>query len=148
MTKKLRVLVCPLDWGLGHATRCIPIVRALLQLNHEVVMASDGDPLRLLKLEFPQLEFVKFPGDNISYGNKGMVLKMLLSVPRILWKIREEHRVLNKIIDEHHIDLVISDNRFGLWSDKVPTVFVTHQIKIQAPVLSGFVNYFNRKYIN
>src|SRR4051812_15649396 len=96
--KMKRVLVCPLDWGLGHATRCIPIIRYLLEKNIEVIIAADKRPLELLRREFPSLpagtaslEFVVFPGYNISYSkNRSMILQMLLSVPAILWGIRKE----------------------------------------------------------
>ena len=148
MTNKLKILISPLDWGLGHATRCISIIRALLELNHEVVIASDKAPLRLLKLEFPELKFVVLPGYDISYSEHNMELKMLLSVPKILSGIRKEHQALKRIIDDLNIDLVISDNRYGLWSDKIPSIFITHQIQIKAPAFANWLNSWNRKLIN
>ena len=112
MQKNKRILICPLDWGLGHATRCIPIIHLLLKKNTEVVIAADAGPLALLKQEFPQLTFVQLKGYNIQYPKSGsMKLKMLLSIPKIVNGIKEEHTQLDKIIDEHKIDIVISDNR-------------------------------------
>ena len=51
--RKPRILVAPLDWGLGHATRCIPIIHELLQQNIEVWLAAEGEQEALLKKEFP-----------------------------------------------------------------------------------------------
>ncbi|MBL0330679.1 MAG: glycosyltransferase [Bacteroidetes bacterium] len=135
MQKNKRILICPLDWGLGHATRCIPIIHLLLKKNTEVVIAADAGPLALLKQEFPQLTFVQLKGYNIQYPKSGsMKLKMLLSIPKIVNGIKEEHTQLDKIIDEHKIDIVISDNRYGCWSKKVKSIFITHQLMIKAPI--------------
>ena len=132
--KKYRILVAPLDWGLGHATRCIPIIHYLLEKNVEVVIAADKRPLELLKKEFPSLEFAVLPGYRIAYPNKGsMILKMFLSIPKIVREIREEHELLKKIIRERKIDAVISDNRFGLWSKDIPCVYLTHQVMVKSP---------------
>ena len=131
-----KVLVSPLDWGLGHATRCIPIINALLHNGYEVLVATNGKQLSLLQQEFPQLQFLKLKGYNISYAKKKWLLpfKIAVQVPKILSSIKNEHIWLDKIIDEHKIDLVISDNRFGLHSKKVPCVFVTHQLTIKASI--------------
>jgi predicted glycosyltransferase len=130
----LRILVCPLDWGIGHATRCVPIIRHLLEQNHEVVIAADSRPLEFLRDYFPDLEFIRMPGFRISYpsGNK-MIMKMMFQAPAILSNIYKEYRHLGNIIKDNSIDVVISDNRFGLWSDKVYSVYITHQLMIKAP---------------
>ncbi|HET6244767.1 MAG: glycosyl transferase family 28 [Bacteroidetes bacterium] len=146
-----RILICPLDWGLGHATRCVPIIRELLNQGAEVIIASERRPLHFLKQEFPQLQFISFEGYNIRYPSKtGMILKMAIKTPQILWRIYKEHQELKKIIASHAISAVISDNRFGLWSKKIPCVFITHQIKIKSPVFEKLLYkincFFIRKY--
>jgi uncharacterized protein (TIGR00661 family) len=134
MQKQKRILICPLDWGLGHATRCIPIIRLLLQKNAEVIIAADGRPLALLQQEFPQLQFIVFRGYSISYPDSGsMAFKMLLAAPKILKGIKEEHLALQKIIEAKKIDIVISDNRYGCWSKKARSIFITHQLMIKSP---------------
>ena len=148
MSKKLKVLIAPLDWGLGHATRCIPIIRALIVLGHTVVIATDRDPMRLLKQEFPELDFFPLPGYDVRYAKKWLKLKMVLNIPKILLRIGDEGKILEKIVAENKVDFVISDNRFGLTSSKVPNVFITHQVEIQTPVFQKAMNQLNRKYIN
>jgi len=128
------VLVCPLDWGIGHATRCVPVIRHFLQQGFRVVIASDRRPLAFLRLEFPELEFVCFPGTHVVYPQGSMMLlKLILQGPKLLRGIIREHRLLKKLIVEQQIDLVFSDNRYGLWSHSVPSVFMTHQLLIQVP---------------
>jgi len=129
-----RILICPLNWGLGHATRCIPIIRLLLKKNAKVIIAADGRPLELLKQEFPELQCIQLKGYSINYpASDAMILKMLFSLPKIIKGIKEEHTQLEKIIDEYNIDIVISDNRYGCWNKKVKSIFITHQLLIKAP---------------
>jgi len=146
---KKRILVAPLDWGIGHATRCIPIINALLKHDFEVILAADGRPLHLLSAEFPQLEIIRFEGYNIKYSNYlPMSISMLLQIPKLLWGIKKENSALAEMITDYNIDGVISDNRFGLFSNKVPCVFITHQLQIQSPYFSDSIRDFNYKYIN
>lgn len=137
------VLVCPLDWGLGHAARCIPVIREFLNSGAKVIIGADKRPLALLRNEFPELEWVRFPGFNIIYPENGsMILKMIGSIPKILKEIRNENALLKKIIQEKNIDIIISDNRFGLWNNGVKTVFMTHQVMVKCPNIMRFVEYF------
>ncbi len=134
MSKKKRILVCPLNWGLGHAARCIPLIRELELAGAEVIIAADGHPAELLKNEFPHLQLIRIQGYNITYSpGRSQALKMILSAPLIGAGICREHYFLKKIIKDFSIDIVISDNRFGLWSKKVRSIFITHQVMIKCP---------------
>ncbi|MEE2699874.1 MAG: glycosyltransferase family protein [Bacteroidota bacterium] len=149
MNGKKRILVAPLDWGIGHATRCIPIINALQSCNFEVIIAADGRPLHLLSNEFPNIEIIRMPGYNIKYSSfLPMSWNMLLQTPKILVNIKREKRILNQIVDDYNIDGVISDNRFGLYTDKVPAIFVTHQLQIQSTYFANSIRNLNYKYIN
>ena len=91
MNKKKRILLAPLDWGLGHATRCIPIANALEANDYEVVFAADGRPLNLLMQEFPKHHFIKLPGYEIRYPKNGnMAASMLWQLPKIMRGIKTE----------------------------------------------------------
>ena len=149
MQKQKRILICPLDWGLGHATRCIPIIRLLLKKNAEVLIAADASPLALLKQEFPKLTFIQLKGYDIQYPKSGsMKMKMLFSIPKIVTGIKEEHAQLDKIIDDYKIDVVISDNRYGCWNKKVKSIFITHQLMIKAPIGENILHKKVLKYID
>jgi uncharacterized protein (TIGR00661 family) len=132
---KRRVLIAPLDWGLGHATRCIPLIRAFLKLDWQVVIAADGAVEYLLRQEFPQLQFLKLPGYNIEYSQSGLMLslKIGIQIPKILSAIKKENQWLDRTIEEQQIHLVISDNRYGLYTEKLPCIFMTHQLNIKIP---------------
>ena len=151
--KPRRVLVAPLDWGLGHATRCIPIIRLLLEKDFEVLLGGNGHSLELLQNEFPSLKRIELPAYGPLYPSSGpMVLSMVLQLPKFMQAIRNEHESLQSIIHSCDLDCVISDNRYGLWSPKVRSIFITHQLNLIMPQGLGWagpiVNYFNRKQIN
>jgi len=140
------VLVCPLDWGLGHASRDVIIIKKLLSNGFKVIIGADKAPLSFLRTEFPKLTFVKIPSVEIKYPKgKLMTLKMLFSIPQILYSIQKEHQLLKRIIASQNIDIVISDNRFGLWNKKVYSIFITHQLEIQLPKWMKFMNGFTNK---
>ncbi len=125
------ILVCPMDWGLGHATRVVPIIERLLERNVRVVLGADNKPLEFLRTRFPQCESVKIPGYKPMYQKKGsLALKVTADIPQMLIESRKAHGLLEQIIDDMDIDAVISDNRYELWSERIPTIFMTHQLKI------------------
>lgn len=153
MKKVPKVLVCPLDWGIGHATRCVPVIRQFRNAGFEVIIGADKKPYHFLKQEFPNLKIVRFSGTEISYSSGTLLwLKMLFSVPRLLLGICKEHRQLKNIIDQEDIDVVFSDNRYGLWNKKIYSIFMTHQTNIQFPgklkLFKGMANRVNRYFIN
>lgn len=134
MQKQRRILISPLEWGLGHATRCIPIIDALLELGVQVVIAANGSGKIVLQSHFKQCEFIDIPKYNIAYSANGaMTIKLLLQIPGIMYSAIQEHTTLKRIIKKHRIDGVISDNRFGLWSTSIPSVYITHQLQIMPP---------------
>jgi uncharacterized protein (TIGR00661 family) len=131
MKKEPAILVCPMDWGLGHATRVVPIIDRLLERNVRVILGADNKPLEFLRGRFPQCEFVKIPGYKPMYQKKGsLALKVTTDIPQMLIESRKAHILLEQIIDDMGIDAVISDNRYELWSERIPTIFMTHQLKI------------------
>ena len=144
-----------MNWGLGHATRCVPIIRGLLESGDNVIIAADKAPLAFLKKEFPNLEFIKLPGFEPLYSKgNSQVFQLLKSIPNALINFNKEHKALEKIVDDYKIDLVISDNRFGCWSKKVHSIYITHQLHIQAPkpfrwtqgILNKLHNIYIKKY--
>ena len=139
MPKDNNILICPLDWGIGHATRCVPIIKILSDKGCNVVIAADNRPLAFLKQEFPGLTFIRFPGYRIRYQKKcSLFFTMLWQIPRIVIGIIREHQKLREIVRDYQVQAVISDNRFGLWHKNIFSIYLTHQIIIKSA--SG--NYF------
>ncbi len=151
-TKPKNILVAPLDWGLGHATRCIPIINILLAKGCMVSIASSGSALSLLKREYPTLNYLELPSYRASYSNRlPLMLKVFLQIPKFVWTIKKEKMVIAKYMRSNKIDAIISDNRYGCYSEKTLSIFVGHQLHIIMPVglkwLTSLVNYFNHKWI-
>lgn len=134
-----RVLVCPLNWGLGHATRCVPIIAFYLERHTEVHIASDGEALAFLQKRFgKKCTFHELPSYNVSYKSRYAFIDVLLRFKSIRKAIVEEKKVLNKLVQTFKPELVISDNRYGCYSKEMKSVCVTHQLTLQ-PAFSNFV---------
>ncbi|MBL8000988.1 MAG: glycosyltransferase, partial [Flavobacteriales bacterium] len=143
-----RILVAPLDWGLGHAARCVPIVNALLEQGAVPVLGADGGPLALLRDEFPQLEHVVLPGLEVRYGSgRTQLWSMARQFPAMLRGIRQEEALVARLVPELRLDAVISDQRFGVRCDTVPSVLITHQVFPFTPVAQRLLRAVNRKHI-
>ena len=157
--KSLRIIVAPLDWGLGHATRCIPIITALQKAGAQVFIAAEGETEALLKKEFPEIIFLPLRGYKVRYSKKSLWLKwkLLAQYFTIRSAIKYEHEWLKKMVKEFQINAVISDNRFGLSHSSIPSVFITHQLNIKTgqaftdflarKVNYGFIKRFNECWI-
>ena len=149
MKVKKNILVSPLNWGIGHATRCIPIIKKLQEHNFNVIIASSGRSLDLLIQEFPNLDFIKINDYNIKYySSLPMIISMLIQIPKILFNIQKENNQLKAIINDFKIDGIISDNRYGMYSNDIPSVFITHQLEIQTPIFKNLIKKINNKLIN
>lgn len=144
---------------MGHATRCIPIIKTLQSQGHTIVVATNKKQKEVLSIELDNIDFILSEGYNIKYSKSRFLfgLKIVAQAPKILFKIYHEHQWLNKLIDEKKIDLVISDNRFGLFTKKIPCIFITHQLTIKAPfkwlekliqkINYAFINQFNQCWV-
>jgi hypothetical protein len=154
------ILIAPLDWGLGHVTRCIPIIKQLLAAGCRVTLATDGKHARLLGQEFPNVELLPLSGYRLAYSANGRWVKwkIIFQAPKILTSIKREHRWLATQIARRKIDLVISDCRFGLYNKDVFCVLMTHQLTIKSPFGKwaehllrrwnyGFINKFNECWV-
>lgn len=145
MKFKTRILIAPLNWGLGHATRCIPIINALINCGFEPIIASDGASLKLLEKEFPAIKCLELPSYYIMYSKYGLLLKWELFkiLPKLFFSIKKEKKLIQRIIKNYHIKGVISDNRFGVYSvnRNIPSVYLTHQLQ----VLSGMTTWLTTK---
>jgi len=134
MSKKKKILYAVLNWGLGHGTRSLPVIRQLVKDN-DVIILSTGRTLELLKSEIKNAEFVDHPDYSVKYTKKGWSLLFSLAsqIPRILLKLREEHKLTEKLVREMKIDRVVSDNRYGIFSKEIPSYFITHQLRFRLP---------------
>lgn len=142
MNNNHNILICPLEWGLGHAARMIPLASRLRSMNNNVIIAAGKEHLALFRCEMPGVTLISFPGFKPGYSKHlPQYLAMLIQTPVLLYHIIKEHVKLKQIIHEHNIDIVISDNRFGLWNKRVKTVYVTHMPLIPLPGYLAFLEF-------
>lgn len=126
------ILIAPLNWGLGHATRCIPIIKALQECNYIPIVASDGIALAMLRKEFPYLKMLELPSYQIEYAKNGKNFKwkLLQNAPKMMKAIWNEKKMVASWMEQYDFDGIISDNRLGVFNKKVPCVFITHQLNV------------------
>ena len=152
ITQKPLVLIAVLDWGLGHTTRCIPIIRELLLRNCSVTVACNDTQKALLTLEFNEISFVHLDGYNFEYGHsaRATFYNVIRQIPKILTIIKAENAWLKGYLKTNKADLIISDNRYGFYSAEVPSIFITHQLAIQSGLgrmVDGIIRKLNYGYI-
>lgn len=149
MKTQKTILVAPLNWGLGHATRCMPVIDELLKQGASVVLASDGGALQLLEKAYPKLPTIALPSYGVTYKGSNMFINMAPQLPKILRAIKLERQKLFSIIEEYQIDAIIADNRYGCYHPNVQTVFMTHQLHIQLPqnLIQSIVNRLNHQLV-
>lgn len=151
----MKILIAPMNWGLGHASRCIPLIRKYMSEGCEVVIGGDGESLALLRKHFPELRIIVLPSLNMKYSTgNSQVWALAKAIPRLIsWSIRD-HYALKRVLAEEHFDRIISDNRFGLYVNLRPkscyfgkynkprvvdpqkepeTIYITHQLMIKTP---------------
>jgi uncharacterized protein (TIGR00661 family) len=149
MRAKKNILIAPLNWGLGHATRCVPIINELINNGYVPIIASDGAALDLLQKEFPMVQTLRLPSYCIKYPKNGNYFKwkLILNLPRLVFAIYKERKTVEKWITDHNIDGIISDNRFGVFSKKIPSVYITHQLKVLSGNTTGISSFLHQKII-
>ena len=142
-----KIIVAPLNWGLGHASRCVPIINALLENSYSPIIASDGNALEYLKKEFPSLKYIELPTYNISY-HRNIKLGLFFQFPKILKAARKEKKVINNFIKQNNdVVGIISDNRFGAISKLVPSVYISHQLNVLSGNTTFLTSFFHQKII-
>jgi uncharacterized protein (TIGR00661 family) len=149
MKNTRKVLIAPLDWGVGHCTRCVPLIKHLVSKGYSVLVAGNSWQQIFFQSEIEDVDYINLEGYNVTYAETGigLAVKILKQIPQILSSIKREHIWLKQIIKDHQIDLVISDNRYGLYSKNIPCFFMTHQLYIQMPILGKLINGINHRFI-
>lgn len=143
-----RILVAPLDWGLGHSTRCVPIIRRLSELGAQPVIGADAGPLALLRAEFPELEHVRIPGVTVRYSKgRSQLWSMARQFPAMVRSVQAERALFDRLKNDLRLDAVISDQRFGIRSADLPSVLITHQVFPFTPIAQGALRRMNLDHI-
>ena len=142
MKKKKNILICPLEWGLGHTGRMIALAEKLQRPDRNIIFGAGEKHLAFIRNELPGTGCLSFPGFRPVYSRYlPQYIIIFLQIPLLLFHAVREHIILKKMIVRHSLDMVISDNRFGLWNKKIPSVYVTHQLRILFPSCLSFLEF-------
>ncbi len=139
------ILFGVLNWGLGHAARSIPLIKKLKENGHRLILASDGTAGELLQQAFPGLPYERLPAFNITYASNPNLFKwhLLLQGPHFLKTLRQELRYTKKLSEKYRADCIISDNRPGFRHKKIPSVYITHQLRILSGLFTPLTTTFH-----
>ena len=129
-----RILLSPLNWGMGHVSRCIGLINELQHSQNKVIIACDDEQKEVFNSYFNDLEFISHKGYPFKFKGKGNFSWDLMKCGRNLLKRHQlERKEVERMVEEYQIDLVVSDHRYGFRSKKVKSILVTHQLCL--PVL-------------
>lgn len=143
------ILFSPLNWGLGHVTRSIPILHQLLEQGNKIYIGCDEEQERFYKLYFPQLSYLSHPGYPFKFGKKGnWSLDLLRNWKSLTRFLKSEGKLVDKWVEKYKIEVVISDQRYGFRSTEVKSVFITHQVSLPVGILQWPAQWWNRNLIN
>ncbi len=126
----MKIFFPVLNWGLGHASRSLPLIRKYINLGHEVISASDGEALLMLRKELPDQKVMELPGYGIHYSSKYMPFNLLRYGQGMLKSMKTEHELTDAIVKREQVDCIISDNRYGCYHQVIPSALITHQLQV------------------
>jgi uncharacterized protein (TIGR00661 family) len=143
------ILLSPLDWGFGHTTRCVSIIRILLANNNKVIFAGNKAQVNFISHEFPALKTEFIDGYNITLSSKkSTYIQIYRQTIKIVKAIKKETDWVKKYISKHNIDLIISDNRYGFRHSNIESIFISHQLNLHLPIFKKIVNHRLASHIN
>ncbi len=127
------ILIAPLNWGLGHATRLIQIVRHYKPLHH-IILAGNEPSISVLTQQFPDLKAIEL-SKQIFYFDRHFFspINILRFNSRLKKSIRNDYKAIKVLIVQHKIDIIISDNRYGLRHPDTYNILITHQLMLKLP---------------
>lgn len=144
-----RILIAPLDWGLGHTARCIPIIEQQLQKGNEILFAGTKEQQEFINQHQLNIQYVDLFGYSIRYSAfLPQWIKIALQIPKILSVINQEKKWLDELLSKEQIDLIFSDNRYGLYNNKTKSIILSHQLAPESPFFSNFIHKKIASFIN
>jgi UDP:flavonoid glycosyltransferase YjiC (YdhE family) len=143
-----RILLSPLNWGMGHVARCIPLIDTFLKNGNTVIVAVSDDQAIVFRAYFPSIEVVKHEGYPFVFAGKGnFSLDLARQFKGLKKRLRSEVEQTEKLVNDLHIDLVISDHRYGFYSTQVPSIMITHQLNLPVRWFEGWVQKVHERYL-
>ncbi|MEN9399305.1 MAG: hypothetical protein RL632_406 [Bacteroidota bacterium] len=146
--KQKRILISPLNWGMGHVARCIPLIDTFLKNGNTVFAAVSEEQGAILRSYFPDIETVNHEGYPFEFGGKGnFSLDLARQFKRLKNRLLEEEKQTDHFVDVMAIDLVISDHRYGFRSTRGPSILLTHQLHLPVRWFEGWVQKMHERFL-
>lgn len=146
---KKTVVFAPLNWGLGHASRLVPLIRKYEQEHWKIILVSEGSALKFLKSEFPQHRIIDTQLPELQYSQKNNIGAHLFQLlPTFLNNKNKDSKIINQLVCHEPIHLIISDNRYGFRHSRVKSILLTHQLQLAVPLALKGLSFFAQKKLN
>ncbi len=146
--REQRILISPLNWGLGHVTRTIPVIEYLTRQN-EVIICCDEQQEHLYRQYFPQMWYVPMEGYPFEFSGKGQwATDLLLHYGKLKRALRQENMRAQELANKFNADLLISDQRFGFWTPDTKNVIISHQLRLPLPSWNVIPQWYNQSLLN
>lgn len=138
--KQKRILLSPLNWGMGHVARCIPLIHGLLKNDNVVLIAASKDQQQIFKQYFPNIEYIDHGGYPFNFGEKGnFALDLAKQFVALRKRMKLELEEVDNYVEQYAIDFIISDHRYGFRSEKTHSILLTHQLNLPVKWYEGWV---------
>lgn len=138
--KDKTILIAPLDWGMGHLTRCLPLIHVFLKNECKIIFAGTTFQCEWVKRECPNIITEEVEGYQIRLdSDKSTYRQMLTQTSKMLYAIKAEKEVAQKLSEKYSVDTIVSDNRYGFRTPKTQSIFITHQLAPPVPKLRTLV---------
>ncbi len=142
--REQRILISPLNWGMGHVTRTIPIIRKLLAQNNRIFIACNAEQKAIYEQESLGVVFIRLEGYPFKFSGSGNWEKELLNnLPSLLRFIRFENKQVEEFVSNYSISCVIADQRYGFFSKKVKSYIISHQLQLPVQRFKKIVQLWN-----
>ena len=143
------VIFAPLNWGLGHASRIVPLIKKYQKKGWKIILTSDGSAYQFLKIEFQELEVIEIDSKPLKYSRSSFLVFHLfhLLVP-FLKNIKQDQLFVKELSDQVKIDLIISDNRYGFFHSQIKSIIITHQLQLPIPKFLKWTTSLVQKKLN
>ncbi|GAB5416237.1 MAG: glycosyltransferase [Crocinitomicaceae bacterium] len=141
-----KVLLSPLNWGMGHVSRTIGLIHQFISQGNTLVLACDDFQSEVYRSYFPEIIIVEHKGYPFDFGGKGNFawdLGKNLSALKV--RMKQEQLEVEAFVKEYDIEVVLSDHRYGFFSKQVTSVFLTHQYHLPVSGLLSISDNWHKK---
>ena len=128
------VITGALDWGLGHLTRLITLMKKS-EVSQWLILAT-ADQKKIYQKDFPKAIFYETESLNWQWsGTQSAVKEMFRQRKKWNRQLRSDQKLVEEIVIKHKVDSILSDNRYGLYHENIPSIILTHQLNLPTSLI-------------